>query len=155
NLYKPNTSKQLHTLGRYADFAIMVLLLLVNAVIGVVHGYRAGRAVELLKSKLKIVVKVLRDGEWRDVEAEYLVPDDVVKLSMGDIVPADGVIVEGSVLVDESVLTGESIPVEKSVNDELYAGTMVARGEAVARIVATGVRTRFGRVFELIDRGDN
>ncbi|MEM4592618.1 MAG: cation-transporting P-type ATPase, partial [Sulfolobales archaeon] len=69
------------TLGRYVDFAIMVLLLLVNAVIGVVHGYRAGRAVELLKSKLKIVVKVLRDGEWRDVEAEYLVPDDVVKLS--------------------------------------------------------------------------
>ncbi|MEM4684051.1 MAG: HAD-IC family P-type ATPase, partial [Thermosphaera sp.] len=133
------------------DFAIMVLLLLVNAVIGVVHGYRAGRAVELLKSKLKIVVKVLRDGEWRDVEAEYLVPDDVVKLSMGDIVPADGVIVEGSVLVDESVLTGESIPVEKSVNDELYAGTMVARGEAVARIVATGVRTRFGRTFELIE----
>jgi len=65
-------------LGKYIDFAIMVSLLFVNAVIGVVHGYRAGRAVEMLKSKLKVTVKALRDGRWIDVAAE-------------DIVPADGV----------------------------------------------------------------
>lgn len=135
---------------RYVDFIIMILLLLVNAVIGVIHGYRAGKAVEMLKSKLKVMVKVLRDDRWSDVEAEYIVPDDIVKLSMGDIVPADGIVLEGSMLVDESMLTGESIPVEKNVNDNVFAGTMVTRGEAVVRVVATGVRTRFGRTFELV-----
>ncbi|MEM4623223.1 MAG: HAD-IC family P-type ATPase, partial [Desulfurococcaceae archaeon] len=118
-------------LGKYVDFAIMVSLLLVNSVIGVFHEYRASKAVEMLKSKLKVVVKALRDGKWVDVIAEDIVPDDIVKISMGDIVPADGVIVEGSVVVDESALTGESIPVEKNVNDAVYAGTTVVRGEAV------------------------
>lgn len=137
-------------LGKYVDFAIMVSLLLVNAVIGVVHGYRARKAVEMLKSRLRVVVKVLRDGKWVDVVAEEIVPDDIVKLSMGDIVPADGVVVEGSVSVDESSLTGESIPVEKSINDRVYAGTTVVRGEAIVKIVATGIRTRFGKTVELI-----
>ncbi|MEM4826734.1 MAG: plasma-membrane proton-efflux P-type ATPase [Desulfurococcaceae archaeon] len=137
-------------LGKYVDFAIMVSLLLVNSVIGVFHEYRASKAVEMLKSKLKVVVKALRDGKWVDVIAEDIVPDDIVKISMGDIVPADGVIVEGSVVVDESALTGESIPVEKNVNDAVYTGTTVVRGEAVIKITATGVRTRFGRTVELI-----
>ncbi|MEM0017395.1 MAG: plasma-membrane proton-efflux P-type ATPase [Candidatus Korarchaeum sp.] len=137
-------------LGKYVDFAIMVSLLLVNAAIGVVHGYRAGRAIEVLKSKLKVTVKALRDGKWVDVAAERIVPDDIVKISMGDIAPADGVIVEGSITVDESALTGESIPAEKSVKDNVYAGTTVVRGEAIIRIVATGVRTRFGRTIELV-----
>ncbi|MEM0233495.1 MAG: HAD-IC family P-type ATPase, partial [Candidatus Nezhaarchaeales archaeon] len=137
-------------LGKYVDFAIMVSLLLVNSVIGVFHEYRAGKAVEMLKSKLKVVVKALRDGKWVDVIAEDIVPDDIVKISMGDIVPADGVIMEGSVVVDESALTGESIPVEKNVNDTVYAGTTVVRGEAIIKITATGVKTRFGRTVELI-----
>ena len=137
-------------LGKYVDFTIMVLLLLVNAIIGVIHGYRAGKAVEMLKSRLKVTVKALRDGKWVDIAAEQIVPDDVVKLSMGDIVPADGVILDGSITVDESALTGESIPVEKGVNDDVYAGTIVVRGEAVIKIVATGVRTRFGKTIELV-----
>ncbi|MEM4880628.1 MAG: plasma-membrane proton-efflux P-type ATPase, partial [Desulfurococcaceae archaeon] len=137
-------------LGKYVDFAIMVSLLLVNSVIGIFHEYRAGKAVEMLKSKLKVAVKALRDGRWIDVIAEDIVPDDIVKISMGDIVPADGVIMEGSVVVDESALTGESIPVEKNVNDTLYAGTTVVRGEALVKITATGVRTRFGRTVELV-----
>ncbi|MEM1607548.1 MAG: plasma-membrane proton-efflux P-type ATPase [Nitrososphaerota archaeon] len=137
-------------LGKYVDFTIMVSLLLLNAAIGVVHGYRADKAIEMLKSKLKVTVKALRDGEWVNLAAEYIVPDDVVKISMGDVAPADGVILEGSITVDESALTGESIPVEKSVNDNVYAGTTVVRGEAVIRIVATGVRTRFGKTVELI-----
>ncbi|MEM4671872.1 MAG: HAD-IC family P-type ATPase, partial [Desulfurococcaceae archaeon] len=137
-------------LGKYVDFAIMVSLLLVNSVIGIFHEYRAGKAVEMLKSKLKVAVKALRDGRWIDVIAEDIVPDDIVKISMGDIVPADGVIMEGSVVVDESALTGESIPVEKNVNDTVYAGTTVVRGEALVKITATGVRTRFGRTVELV-----
>ncbi|MEM1703453.1 MAG: plasma-membrane proton-efflux P-type ATPase [Zestosphaera sp.] len=137
-------------LGRFADFAIMVSLLLVNSVIGVFHEHRASKAIEMLKSRLKVSVKALRNGDWVDVNAEDVVPDDIVKISMGDIVPADGVIIEGSVIVDESALTGESIPVEKIVSDSVYAGTMVVRGEAIVRITATGVRTRFGKTVELI-----
>lgn len=137
-------------LGKYIDFTVMLLLLLVNAIIGVVHEYKAGKAVEILKSKLKVKVNVLRDGEWVDVSADQIVPDDIVKLSMGDIVPADGIILEGSVALDESALTGESLPVEKSINDKVLAGTTVVRGEALVRIVATGVRTRFGKTVELV-----
>ncbi|MEM4830693.1 MAG: HAD-IC family P-type ATPase, partial [Zestosphaera sp.] len=137
-------------LGKYIDFTIMVSLLLVNAVVGVIHGYRASKAIEVLRSKLKVTVKALRDGKWVNVAAEYIVPDDVVKVSMGDVVPADGVILEGSVTVDESALTGESMPVGKGVNDNIYAGTAVVRGEAIIKIVATGVKTRFGKTVELV-----
>lgn len=97
-------------LGRYVDFAVMISLLLVNAVIGVIHEFRAEKAVELLKSRLRVVVKTLRDGVWKDVSAEYLVPDDIVKLVIGDIVPADGEVVQGHLLVDESALTGNPSP---------------------------------------------
>ncbi|MEM2793763.1 MAG: hypothetical protein QW511_03815 [Candidatus Methanomethylicia archaeon] len=64
----------------------MVSLLLVNAVIGIVHGYRAGKAIEMFKSKLKVTVKALRDDKWIDIVVECIVPDDIVKLSMGDMV---------------------------------------------------------------------
>ncbi|MEM3988842.1 MAG: plasma-membrane proton-efflux P-type ATPase [Desulfurococcaceae archaeon] len=137
-------------LGKYVDFIIMVSLLLVNAVVGVVHEYRAGKAIEMLKSRLKVTVKVLRDRGWVDVAAEYIVPEDIVKLSMGDIIPADGVILEGSITIDESALTGESVPAEKSINDNVYAGTTIVRGEAIIKVVATGVKTRFGRTVELV-----
>lgn len=137
-------------LGKYIDFTIMVLLLLTNAVIGVVYEHKASKAIDMLKTKLKVTVKALRDGRWVDVAAEYVVPEDIVKLSMGDVVPADGVVVEGSLTVDESVLTGESIPVEKNVNDEVYAGTTIIRGEAIVKIVMTGIKTRFGKTVELV-----
>ncbi|ADV64476.1 ATPase, P-type (transporting), HAD superfamily, subfamily IC [Desulfurococcus mucosus DSM 2162] len=140
-------------LGRYIDAAIMILLLLLNAFIGVLHEQRAGKAVEMLKSRLKIVVKALRDGEWRDIPSEYIVPGDVVKVRLGDIIPADGVVLEGHLLVDESTLTGESMPVEKNPGDPVYAGTAVARGEAIIRITATGPRTRYGRTVELVEAG--
>ncbi|MEM0318172.1 MAG: cation-transporting P-type ATPase, partial [Candidatus Nezhaarchaeales archaeon] len=74
-----------YVMGRYVDFIIMLSLLLVNTVIGVIHEHRAGRAIEMLKSKLKVTVKAFRDGRWIDVAAEDIVPDDIVKLSMGDI----------------------------------------------------------------------
>lgn len=138
-------------LGRYIDFTVIIALLLVNAVIGLIHESRANEAVELLKQKLKISVYVLRDGSWGKVPAEYLVPNDIIKLRLGDIVPADAVIVDGFLLVDESALTGESLPVEKKAGDPIYAGSPVVRGEAVARITATGIRTRYGRVVELVE----
>jgi len=137
-------------LGRYVDFAVMVALLLVNAVIGIIHEHRAEKAVELLKSKLRVVVRVLRDGEWTDVPAEYVVPDDIVKLKLGDLVPADGELVTGHLIVDESALTGESLPVDKNPGDKVYAGSTVLRGEGIVRVTATGASTRYGKTVELV-----
>jgi len=137
-------------LGRYVDFAVMVALLLVNAVIGIIHEHRAEKAVELLKSKLRVVVRALRDGEWTDVPAEYVVPDDIVKLKLGDVVPADGELVTGHLIVDESALTGESFPVDKNPGDKVYAGSTVLRGEGVVRVSATGASTRYGKTVELV-----
>ncbi|WP_440059613.1 plasma-membrane proton-efflux P-type ATPase [Thermogladius sp. 4427co] len=137
-------------LGRYVDFTVMIALLMVNAVIGVIHEFRAEKAVELLKSRLRVNARVLRDGVWKEVPAEYIVPDDIIKLRLGDIVPADGELVTGHLLVDESALTGESLPVDKNPGDKVYAGSSVLRGEAIVKVTATGVSTRFGKTVELV-----
>ncbi|MEZ0394774.1 MAG: plasma-membrane proton-efflux P-type ATPase [Desulfurococcaceae archaeon] len=137
-------------LHRYIDMAVMVSLLLVNAIIGTVHEERASKAVELLKSKLRVNVKALRDGSWKVVPAEEIVPDDVIKLEIGDVVPADAKLVSGALMVDESALTGESLPVDKKAGDPVFAGTLVTRGIGIAVVTATGARTRFGRTVELV-----
>ena len=137
-------------LGRYVDFAVMVALLLVNAVIGLIHEQRAEKAVELLKSRLRVIVRVLRDGSWEEVPAEYIVPDDIVKLKLGDVVPADGELIQGHLIVDESALTGESLPVDKNPGDKVFAGSSVLRGEAVVKVTATGLSTRYGKTVELV-----
>lgn len=139
-----------YILGRYIDFAVMIALLLVNAIIGVIHEFRAEKAVELLKSRLRVVVKTLRDGEWKDIPAEYIVPDDIIKLTLGDVIPADGEVVQGHILVDESALTGESMPIEKNPGDKVFAGSAVLRGEAIVKVTATGVSTRYGKTIELV-----
>ena len=137
-------------LGRYVDFAVMVALLLVNAVIGLVHEQRAEKAVEVLKSRLRVIARVLRDGSWEEVPAEYIVPDDIVKLKLGDVVPADGELIQGHLIVDESALTGESLPVDKNPGDKVFAGSSVLRGEAVVKVTATGLSTRYGKTVELV-----
>ncbi|MCI4461679.1 MAG: plasma-membrane proton-efflux P-type ATPase, partial [Thermogladius sp.] len=137
-------------LGRYFDFAVMVALLLVNAVIGLLHEQRAEKAVELLKSRLRVTVRVLRDGSWTEVPAEYIVPDDIIKLKLGDVVPADGEVLQGHLIVDESALTGESLPVDKNPGDKVFAGSSVLRGEAVVKVTATGLSTRYGKTVELV-----
>jgi hypothetical protein len=83
--------------------------------------------------------------------AEFLVPGDIVRLSLGVVVPADVKILEGSVLLDQSALTGESVPVEAGAGTTGYASALVRRGEAVALITATGASTCFGRTAELVN----
>jgi H+-transporting ATPase len=84
------------------------------------------------------------------VPAAELVPKDIIKLGLGAVVAADVRIREGSVLLDQSMLTGESLPIEAGPGTETYAGALVRRGEAVAEVLATGVRTKFGRTAELV-----
>jgi H+-transporting ATPase len=137
-------------LGEYVEGSIIGALLVFNAAIGFFHESRAQSTIAALKSRLALNASVLRDGAWAIVPAAELVPADTVKLTLGSVVAADVRIREGSILLDQSMLTGESLPVEAGPGTETYAGALVRRGEAVAEVRATGVRTKFGRTAELV-----
>ena len=137
-------------LGEYVEGSIIAGLLLFNTAIGFFHESRAQSTIAALKSKLALNTSILRDGAWRIAPAAELVPGDIVKLGLGMVVAADVRICEGSVLLDQSMLTGESVPIEAGPGIETYAGAMVRRGEAVAEVLATGARTKFGRTAELV-----
>lgn len=99
-------------LGKADEAAIITVLLVFNAVLGFTQENRANSALALLKKRLAIQVRVLRDGAWKQAEAQYLVPGDVVHLRMGDLAPAYMRLLDGQLLLDQSALTGESLPVE-------------------------------------------
>jgi len=137
-------------LGKYVEAAVIAALLVFNAALGFFQESRAQATLAALKSRLALNASVRRGGAWTIVPAVGLVPGDLVKLSLGAVVAADVRIVEGSVLLDQSMLTGESIPIEGGAGAQTYAGALVRRGEAVAEVMATGARTKFGRTAELV-----
>ena len=137
-------------LGKYTEAAIIAGLLVFNAALGFFQEGRAQATLAALKSRLALNASVRRDGAWKIVPAAELVPGDVVKLSLGAVVAADVRLVEGEVLLDQSMLTGESVPIEAGPGAVTFAGALVRRGEAVAEVTATGVRTKFGRTAELV-----
>jgi H+-transporting ATPase len=137
-------------LGEFTQGAVIAALLVFNAALGSVQEGRAQATLAALKSRLALSSSVRRDGAWRTIPASELVPDDVVKISLGTVVPADIELLEGSVLLDQSMLTGESLPIEGGPGQKTFAGALVRRGEAIARVTATGPRTAFGRTAELI-----
>ena len=100
-------------LQKHSDSFIVLGLLFFNAIIGFVQEYNSANAVEALKKKLRINVKVLRDAAWKMVTARELVPGDIIRIRIGDFVPADVTIIMGEVSLDESALTGESLEVQK------------------------------------------
>ena len=114
--------------ARWADFGIILALLLLNGVVGFWEEHQAANAIEALKERLAKQARVNRDGEWMTVSAEQLVPGDLIVVQRGDVVPADGRIAAGTVQADESVLTGESLPVEKQPGDGVFSRTIVSRG---------------------------
>src|ERR1019366_4985200 len=98
--------------GHWEDFGIILVLLFSNAVVGFWEEHAAGNAIAALKARLAIKARVKRDGKWVMPAARELVPGDVIRMRLGDIVPADARLLEGdSVEVDQSALTGESLPV--------------------------------------------
>jgi len=138
----------------WEDFFIIIALLLVNAVVGFWQEYKADNAIELLKQKLSSNARVLRDGKWFEIPARELVPGDVVRVRLGDIVPSDIKLMEGEyLLVDESALTGESLPVEKHLSDVAYSGSIIRQGEMNALVVATGMNSYFGKTVKLVAEG--
>jgi H+-transporting ATPase len=138
------------SLGAYIEALVVAALLLFNATLGVVQQGRAGAALAALKKRLAPTALVLRDGEWLRRPAAELVPGDVIRLPLGALVPADARIASGTILVDQSTLTGESVPVEAEAGSVVFAGSLVRRGQAIAEVTATGVRTYFGKAAELV-----
>ena len=137
-------------LGKYVEAAIIAILLVFNAALGLLQESRAQATLAALKSRLALNASVRRDGAWKTIRAAELVPGDVVKLSLGGVVAADVKLTAGEILLDQSMLTGESVPIEAGAGVQTYAGALVRRGEAMAEVTATGARTKFGRTAELV-----
>ena len=136
----------------WADLTIILVLLLFNAGVGFWQEYKADNAIELLKKKLAMDAHVLREGSWKKVKADVLVPGDHVRVKLGDVTPADIKLTDGDYIqADESALTGESIPAEKHVGDVVYSGSMVQKGEMEGLVVATGAETYFGQTAKLVE----
>lgn len=136
----------------WADFSIILVLLLINAIVGFWEEFQAGNTIDALKAKLAIKARVMREGAWQSIPARELVPGDFIRLRIGEIVPADAVLSGGDTIeVDQSALTGESLPVERKPGDIVYSGSIVRRGEIEAYVYATGAKTYFGKTAQLVE----
>ena len=138
-------------LGKYPQALVIVFLLLFNAGMSLWREGRAKAAMAKLKQRLRIQSRVKRDGKWSTIPARDLVPGDVIRVRIGDLLPADVKIVEGSLGLDQSVLTGESGIVDKVFSEIAYSGSAVKRGEATGVVDATGTKTYFGRTISLLE----
>jgi len=136
----------------WEDFWIIFVLLLLNACVGFWQEYKAGDAIDQLKKKLALNARVKRNGKWTKLPARELVPGDVVRVRLGDVIPADIKLFSGDYLsADESALTGESLPVDKHDSDVAFSGSIVRQGEMDGLVVATGIDTFFGRTAKLVE----
>src|SRR5438132_3203904 len=142
--------------GDWGDLTIITSLLLFNALLGFWEEHEASNALDALKNSLALKARVLRSGKWEQVDAQTLVPGDIVRLYLGDVVPADCKLIRGDYIsIDQSALTGESLPVSKKSGDDAYSGSVVKQGEMVAVITATGANTFFGRTAKLVAGAGN
>lgn len=140
-------------LGHWADLAIILTMLFVNAGVGFWQEFKADNAIALLKQRLALKARVRRDDLWKDIEAKFLVPGDLVLVKLGNVIPADLKLVDGAYLsVDQAALTGESLPVDKKIGDEVYSGSIAKQGEMSGVVTATGMNTYFGKTAHLVEQ---
>lgn len=150
-------------LGEVYDAVTIIVIVLVNAILGFVQEYKTEKTLLALKNMTAPTAKVYRDGKLTELPAADLVPDDVIVLEAGDKVPADAVLLHSKgVLVEESILTGESAAVPKEVGDVndsdnsigksniLYSGTVITKGTADAKVIATGLSTQMGKISDML-----
>ena len=144
--------------------AIILAIVVLNAVLGVYQEARARRSLEALKELSAPLALCLRDGDTKQIEASALVPGDIILLESGHLVPADARLLTSlSLSVEESALTGETHPVEKNIKalsdktpsladktNMVFAGTIVVGGSGTAVVTATGMQTELGRIADLI-----
>ncbi|KYH29767.1 MULTISPECIES: calcium-translocating P-type ATPase, SERCA-type [Clostridium] len=142
-------------IGEEADAITIIIIVIMNAILGFIQEFRTEKSLEALKSLAAPTAKIIRNGEIKVINAEFLVPGDLVILESGDRVPADCILLEGNnILADESLLTGESVGVEKSLNNKnnsVYMGTIILRGKGKARVVKTGMQTEMGKIANMLD----
>jgi H+-transporting ATPase len=135
----------------WSDFIVIMVLLIFNATIGFWQEFKAANALEALKAQLALKARAIRDGTWQEVGTEILVPGDIIRIRLGDVVPADVKLIEGEYIsIDQAALTGESLPVNKKAGDIAYSGSVAKQGEMVGLVTATGGNTFFGRTAKLV-----
>src|SRR5210317_666531 len=150
-----------------AEAVAIFIVIVINATIGFVTEWRAIRSMEALRRFARVTCVLLRAGSVRYVAAEELVPGDIVMLEAGDLVPADLRLVHAAKLnANESTLTGESLPVHKHTDplsldttsldrhNMAYKGTVITRGTGRGVVVATGMQTAFGKIFEQVSEAE-
>jgi H+-transporting ATPase len=137
-------------LGRWAEAGVIGAMLVFSAGLGFYQERRGKQALALLRSQLSVSARVRRDGQWQLIPAAELVPDDLVHLRVGDLVPADVRLSDGAIALDQSQVTGESLPTEAQPGAVAYAGSRVSRGEATGVVTATAGRTQFGKIAQLV-----
>jgi H+-transporting ATPase len=140
----------------FNDFGIILFMLIFNGLIGFWEEHKASNALAALKSGLALKARAFRDSKWAEIDASDIVPGDIIRVRLGDVVPADGKLLEGDYLsIDQAALTGESLPVNKKVGDIIYSGSVAKQGEMTAVVTSTGVNTFFGRTAKLVEGAGN
>ena len=138
-------------MGEVSEAITIIAIVFLNAVLGFAQEYRTERTLEKLGELSAPTAKVIRDGQSQLISARELVPGDVVRLSAGDRVPADGrLLAQTGLSCDESMLSGESVSVEKETDAPVYMGTLVTSGKGVCRITETGPDTEMGRIAGML-----
>jgi Ca2+-transporting ATPase len=151
-------------LGEWADTIVILIIVILNAVLGVIQENKAEQALKALKAMTKAHVKVLRNGKATQIEVDNLVPGDIFMVEAGDSIPADARLIEAVALrVNEAALTGESVPVEKELavieaenpplgdrKNMLFMGTIVTGGRGKAVVVGTGMSTELGCIAQML-----
>lgn len=151
--------------GNVESAVVILVVIIINAILGTVQHLKAEESISSLKNLSAPKSKVLRDGEKVEVLSKYLVPGDIVFVEAGDVVPADGRVIESfSLLINESSLTGESEGVEKisSVIDKdelalgdqknmVFSGSLVSYGRGVILVTTTGMKTELGKIASLLE----
>jgi Mg2+-importing ATPase len=145
-------------LGDKVDAGIIGTIVLLSIVIDLSQTYRSQRAIEQLRDRVAPTANVLRGDQWEEIQRRDVVPGDIVRLSAGDLIPADArLLIARDLYVQQAALTGESLPAEKEATAEpastkagsrnmVFLGTSVVSGTATAKVVATGLRTAFGDI---------
>lgn len=137
-------------MGKGVQAAVVFLLLIFSAVVGEIQEKRAKQAIGYLHQQLQISVRALRNGAWQTIPSRELVPGDIVHARVGDIVPADIEIINGTVSVNESALTGESIDVTKATGEIISSASTISHGEVIASVSAIGTKSSYGKTAELV-----
>jgi H+-transporting ATPase len=127
------------------------VLLFYNAISGFLQEHKASDALAALKAGMAPKATALRDLEFSTIHAAEVVPGDVLRIKLGEVVPADVRFIEGHYIsIDESALSGESLPVSKKIGDEDYSESIAKKSEMTAVVIATGNNTFFGRTASLV-----